>query len=176
MALKTVRLYYLGGITGKNSLVSSGARSFALPPKGDYLDLPEHVAIDLERKHKYMDEAGNYVSVFTRSKNVADRVKAGLKPYDTRKVLDANELTDAQLLEVMKARGLQIQIVQPTNAERGEESKEEENSQNHSGVPDPDALPPVKTPAQKAAETRAANKIKATGSKKKTAEKVEEKV
>lgn len=141
---KLVRLYYLGGIktTRQNQTVSSGRDIYKLPPKGEFLDLPEHVAIDLERKHKYILDDGDTVSAFTRDIRVAKRVLEGMtaqQAYAPR--LTVSDFSDEEILEELEKRGLSLE---------SDEDPEKE----------PVEKPAPKTRAKPRAKSKAATKAK----------------
>lgn len=94
--VKLVNLYYLGGFVAENPRVSSRGTSYAVPPAGEYIQVPEYTARDLIRRNR----TPQGVSVFTTDPRVAQMVKERRTSVPT---LGAEEpkFTREQLLEML---------------------------------------------------------------------------
>lgn len=109
---KLVKLFYLGGLEGraKNNSVTSADRVYSLPPKGEFIEVPESVALDIERKHVYLTADQQPIALFTRDPRLAFRVKNGMNPITmqmpTRSILDTTQLSDEELVAELEKRKL----------------------------------------------------------------------
>lgn len=69
-----VRLYYLGGLgkpgSDKPVTIQSKGRAVTLPAPGEYIDVDEYTARDLQRRNKLADRFGTH-DVFTRNPRIA---------------------------------------------------------------------------------------------------------
>lgn len=99
--MAVVRLYYLGGLIEDGAVrpITSLGRAFVLPNTGEYLDVEEVYAQDLQRR---FNVGATY---FTREQRVAERVKRGESAQVSPDgIVDVSELSEDQLLAELNRR------------------------------------------------------------------------
>lgn len=106
---KTVKLYYLGGLTPagvETAPVTASNGSYMLPKPGDYITVPVYAAKDLMRKHKIVDRQGNVFEAFTTDPRFAREYMNGNRGVKAVTVTDTSQLSDDALLAELERRKL----------------------------------------------------------------------
>jgi hypothetical protein len=136
----TVRLYFVATQlmnkqedgTFTSPLISAGGHgAMQMPPIGEFLDVPANVGQILINQTKTFDRKGNEVPGMTADKTYAELVR---QSFEQNKPIEqvvaqkaAVNLTDEQLLDLIKERNIKVPVYQDGKEVRSEQTPTGEN-------------------------------------------------
>lgn len=122
-----ITAYYLGGLGGENHpipIVLRGGKVVHTPPIGEAFSRKFTPAEykNLEMQCGYHDERGRFITTVTQVKSKAELAKKGKKATKAIEPTTQANLSDEQLIAELKARGIDIVLVNNPATVTGKEN------------------------------------------------------